>query len=879
MPEIGQTISHYRIIEKLGQGGMGEVYRARDLKLDRDVAIKVLPKAFAQDPDALARFQREAKAVASLSHPNILAIHEFGSEQGLSFAATELLEGVTLRERITSGPLPLRKTLEYAVQITHGLASAHDRGVTHRDLKPENIFVTSDGIVKILDFGLAKQQPVTPPDDSSKSPTLDTDPLTVLGTIGYMAPEQVKGQPADRRSDIFSLGCVLYEMLSGKRAFARETAAETMVAILKEDPLSLDAQGSSGSSTSTVTPAFARIVNHCLEKDANERFQSARDLAFDLQALLNSPSSASSPAADVRRLRPAVWLVMAGLVVGAALLTFYAGDRFAARRSEALRIPQCDVKQLTFQPGVEQDPCLSPDGTSFAFVAGKPGNLDIYLQRVDGQNPIKLTKGCDKDDHDPSFSPTGDRIAYRSECGVPGIYIMGATGESAHRLTDFGFSPSWSPDGRQIVVATEDRPQPFDASSRSELLIVDMDTGAKRMLFEGDSASPSWSPHGKRIAFWRQLNGQRDILTIPASRMNGEKPVPVTDDADVDWDPFWSPDGRYLYYGSGRGGSMNLWRIAIDESTGKMQSLPEPLTLPAPWCGQFSISRDGSRTIYRNLTTTSTFYRIGFDPVKERVLGSEATILGISLDVVQPDLSPDGQWIAFATVESHGDIFMMRPDGSDLKHLTDDVYRDRRPVFSPTDTRIAFYSNRGGGYGIWTIQRDGSEPTKVWQDFPSTVEWPVWSPDGKALVFDDNNGKNYFLELSGSPDDRRPQLLPPAGRTFRGVSWSPDRQFLAGRMDAQRVEDRGIGIYDFGTKRYERLTSGSTPLWLRDSRRLIYIDKGSLWLYDIIKKSSRVILDSAENPSITGFAISSDGKTIYFVRTVSEGDIWLATLR
>jgi serine/threonine protein kinase len=388
---IGTTLSHYRITEELGAGGMGEVYRAEDTILARQVAIKVLPEALSKDPDALARFQREAKAVASLSHPNILAIHEFGSEQGKSFAVMELLEGETLRERIHSGPLPVRKALEYAAQITNGLAAAHDRGVIHRDLKPENIFVTVDGIVKLLDFGLAKQQLVSSPDDSSKSPTLDTDPLTVLGTIGYMSPEQVKGQPADRRSDIFSLGCILYELLSGKRAFARSTAAETMVAILKEDPPPLDAPGMADSSVAAVAPALARIVGHCLEKDANERFQSARDLAFDLQSLLSVPSAAPVLPAEARRFRSAAWLVTAGLVLGAALLAFWAGSRLASRWSESLRIPQCEVRQLTFQPGVEQDPCLSPDGKSFVFAAGKSGNLDIFLQRVGGQNPVLLS--------------------------------------------------------------------------------------------------------------------------------------------------------------------------------------------------------------------------------------------------------------------------------------------------------------------------------------------------------------------------------------------------------------------------------------------------------------------------------------------------------
>jgi serine/threonine protein kinase/Tol biopolymer transport system component len=883
VPEIGQILSHYRIIEKLGQGGMGEVYRARDLKLDRDVAIKVLPKALAQDSEALARFQREAKAVASLSHPNILAIHEFGTEQGLSFAAMELLEGVTLREKISSGPLSVRKALEYAVQITHGLASAHDRGVSHRDLKPENIFVTSSGIVKILDFGLAKQHPVSPPDDSSKSPTVDTDPLTVLGTIGYMAPEQVQGQPADRRSDIFSLGCVLYEMLTGKRAFARPTAAETMVAVLKEDPPPLDAPGTSGSFASTVTPGLVGIVGHCLEKDANERFQSARDLAFALQSLLNIPSGAFSPAAGGHRSRTSVLLVTGGLVVGATLLAFWAGDRFAVRRSESLRTPRFYVKQLTFEPGVEQDPCLSPDGQSFIFAAGKRGNLDIFLQRVGGQNTTNLTTNCDKDDHDPAFSPTGDRIAYRSECGGGGIYMMGATGESPIPLADFGFAPSWSPDGRKIVVATDHRSDPLGGQAQSQLWEIDVQTHAKRLLFNGDAVKPSWSPHGNRIAYWRLFPaGQRDILTVAAGASAGE-PVFVTNDADDDWSPVWSPDGKYLYFGSARGGSYNLWRVAIEESTGKTQGLPEPVILPTPWCGQFSFSHDGSRLLFRTRASTYTLYKVGFDPQAKRTLGQPVTVLGTSLGQFAPDISIDGKLIVFNNYGSKEDLFIMREDGTNLRQLTDDPDRDRVPRFSPDGERIAFYSNRSGKYEIWTIRPDGSKLQQLTNNISGEVWYPNWSPTEKAIVYPDGID-NYRVEYDESFKEIRHQTLPrPEGEPpFVTLSWSGNGQFLAGGFWPPGNTDGGIGIYSFATKRFERFTrSGSSPRWLSvsDSRHLLYLEKGSLWCYDIEKKSQHIVIDSKDVPPILNFAVSRDGRVIYYEREQSEGDIWLATLR
>ena len=617
---IGRTLGHYQVVAKVGAGGMGEVYRARDTKLGRDVAVKVLPGALAGDPGALARFEQEAKAVASLSHPNILAIHDFGTEDGVCFAVTELLDGATLREKLEPGPLPVRKALDYGLQIARGLAAAHDRGVIHRDVKPDNVFVTSDGVVKILDFGLAKQFPVAPGESNADLPTVNTDPHTVLGTVGYMSPEQVRAQPVDRRSDIFSFGCVLYEMVSGRRAFVRGTTVETMTAILNDDPPGFETLARPGSSASPVPPALSRLVLHCLEKDPNERFQSARDLAFDLQSLA-SPSSAeaAAPPVKTRRSRAAVWLGVSILVAGAAAVAFLAGDWLGAGRSAANRVPVAEVRPLTFQPALELDPSLSPDGQSFVFSANYTGNEDIWLQRVDGQNPQNLTKDCDKRDYSPAFSPTDDRIAYRTECGGGGIWIMGATGESPRRLTDFGYSPAWSPDGREIVVATDSRPQPYDANLTSQLWVVNVETRAKRLLFEGDAAGPSWSPHGFRIAYWRQIGGQRDIATVSATAAEAQpatqpEPVPVTDDAATDWDPVWSPDGTYLFFGSDRGGSLNLWRVAIDERTGKTRGLPEPVTLPAPWSGHYSISRDGSRIIYRTLASTDTVYRVSFDP-------------------------------------------------------------------------------------------------------------------------------------------------------------------------------------------------------------------------------------------------------------------------
>ncbi len=339
----GHRLGPYKILAPIGAGGMGEVYRARDEKLDRDVAVKVLPQTVATDPETLARFEREAKAVAALSHPNILAIHDFGNQDGIAYAVMELLEGETLRGKLDAGPVPQKQAVDYALQIARGLSAAHEKGVVHRDLKPENLFVTRDGHVKILDFGLAKRVEAVAPGEETSAPTVSrhTEPGTVMGTIGYMSPEQVRGLPVDHRSDIFSLGAVLYELLSGKRAFDRSTAADTMSAILKEDPPELSESGRS------ISPALDRIVRHCLEKDRDNRFQSARDVAFNLseqssQAVVSGAQHAAPP-------RPRRTALIAAAAVAVILVLGVAGA-LLLRRTHGVAGEAGGVKRVAVLP-------------------------------------------------------------------------------------------------------------------------------------------------------------------------------------------------------------------------------------------------------------------------------------------------------------------------------------------------------------------------------------------------------------------------------------------------------------------------------------------------------------------------------------------------
>src|ERR1017187_7949831 len=373
----GTKLGPYEIQSALGADGMGEVYRAKDTRLDRAVAIKVLPESVANDTDRLRRFQQEAKTVAALSHPNIMAIHDIGTHDGSPFLVSEFLEGETLRQKIEAGPLPQRRVIDYALGIALGLAAAHDKGVFHRDLKPENIFITRDERVKILDFGLAK---LVRPEEGQTEVTLTTPatlPGMVMGTVGYMSPEQVKGKPSDARSDIFSFGAVLYEMLTGKRAFKRDTSAETMTAILREEPPELSDTGWQG------PLALQRILRRCLEKGPERRFQSASDLAFAIEALSGTSSSSTIAPQAISSLpkskfrRRAAWITAAAILAVAAI-AFVSGVKFATE-------PPPVFKQLAFGPGYVSSARFTPDGANVVYGAswnGKP--LQIFSTRLDG---------------------------------------------------------------------------------------------------------------------------------------------------------------------------------------------------------------------------------------------------------------------------------------------------------------------------------------------------------------------------------------------------------------------------------------------------------------------------------------------------------------
>jgi len=458
-----------------------------------------------------------------------------------------------------------------------------------------------------------------------------------------MSPEQVRGKPADARSDIFSFGAILYEMLSGKRAFHGDSAADTMSAILREDPADLSV------TNQNISPGLERIVRHSIEKNPEQRFQSARDLAFNLEAVSGTSVQTAAPPLRARRLRllPAALLAI-GALAGAAAAFLALRGRAAQGASP---LADATFRRLTNIPGAESWPSLSPDGQTVAFTHRSGSKLDIWIQRAGGRIPINLTPDCDEDSYSPAFSPDGTLIAYGSQCGDGGIFLMGATGESSRRLTDVGSAPAWSPDGREVLYATELLVGPYGRTGTSEIWSVEIASGKTRKLSgDLDAIQPAVSPHGLRVAYWALPHGggQRDIWTMPFKGLAaGEQPVAVTQDAAVDFNPVWAPDGKALYFLSNRSGSMNLWKIPIDEATGRPLGPAEAEILPAREVGRFAISRDGRRAAYVVQENTFSLDRLAMDPVTGKLTKPPEQILGSSQEMADMDISGDGNLIAF----------------------------------------------------------------------------------------------------------------------------------------------------------------------------------------------------------------------------------------
>jgi serine/threonine protein kinase len=888
---IGRDLGPYKIEKFLGAGGMGEVYLAHDAKLTRQVALKILPAQFVSDPEHVRRFEREARAVSALNHPNLITIYDIGVSEGVQFIATEFVAGKTVRDLIDEG-LKMNDALAIATQVAEALGAAHDAGVLHRDIKPENIMVRPDGYVKVLDFGLAKlsEQMLTERTNVSAA----TAPGLLMGTLAYMSPEQAAGEVVDQRTDIWSLGIVLYEMMTGFSPTKRANRLETLEAILSKEPLT------ASDSNPALPIELDHILGKALEKDRELRYQTASDFRADLKRLKreldSSPSLSGSSgrvsrpglttvASSARRWPRRALVVGALVVVALSLCAWLAATRWLTKKSPAgPDWSRARNLQLTINEGSELFCSLAPDGKSFVYVSGEAGNADIYWQRVGGKNPTNLTKDSMKDETTPAFSPNGNLIAFHSEREPAGLYLMEATGENPRRISDVGYHPSWSPDGKEIVVGAEWIGVHTNKSATPNALwIINVAAGEKRLLTEGDAAQPSWSPSGGRIAYWYwSAEGHGDISTIPAQ---GGTPLRITNDESIEWNPVWSPDGKFIYFSSDRGGSMNLWRIAVDEETGATMAAPEAIPTLSRYALNFSFSRDGKSLVYVRYESTTNVQAVSFDPAAGKVRGEPFWVTRGYAGVATPQLSPDGErYVARWQHPTQEDIAIFNKDGSNLRALTNDRFQDRRPRWFPDGQRIVFSSDRSGTNQIWSINADGTGSQQLTFAATNGADSPAVSPDGKRLAYlqlKDKGAELSVMNLTQGWHEQSPEPIPPVP-SFRGYfrpnDWSSDGEKLIGTLVSEDSNDAGIGTYSFSTRTYERLTDfGSYPTWLKDNRQFIFLQKSTIYLGDAQSKNVHAIYTPSlyviQHPSI-----SADNKVIFFRYLQIEADVWLLSL-
>lgn len=806
---------------------MGEVYRARDTRLGRDVAIKVLPEGLANDADRLRRFEQEARTIAALNHPNILGIHDIGVYHGAPFLVSEFLEGQTLGQKLVTGPLPVRRTIEYALGIAQGLAAAHEKGIVHRDLKPENVFVTRDERIKVLDFGLAKL--VRPEEKREPEMTL-TSPATlpgmVMGTVGYMSPEQVRGEAIDPRSDIFSFGAMFYEMLTGKRAFKRETSAETMTAILREEPQGLSDPGWQG------PPELQRILVRCLEKNVARRFQSSSDLAFAIESLsgtaTGTPSATTAAKSVPQRKANSMrawlpWVIAAAILMGTAVWEM---ARPAAAPANPLE--KAHFTRVTDLESVEAS--ISQDGRFVAFVSDHDGPFDVWLTQVGSGRLVNLTQG--------KAGP------------LPGP------------LRNVGFSG----DGSEIWVGGGD--------VGMRLRLIPLTGGAPRNFLGEETANLAWSPDGERIVYHTFGKGDpmfvADRTGANARQIFGDRP------GLHNHFPTWSPDGRWIYFVHGTPATkeMDLWRI--DPDGGHPERLTQSNTdmaYPTPVGSRtvFYVARDGDG---------SGPWLWAFDLKRK---DSRRVSVGLE-KYTSVQASADGRKLV-ATISNPVAGLWTVPildrvaEERDVKPLTVPNVRALAPRFGGSS--LFYLSSLGTGDGLWRF-RDG-RAAEVWKGADGALlETPAVSPDGDSVaIVLRRNGKSQLHILSSDGAELRPMA---EGIVAQGSScWSPDgRWIITGGSDAT-----GPGLFkiplDGGP--LVRLVSGPAlnPVWSPDGSLIVYAGTNVSTFAPLL--AVRPDGASAELPHINlrrlgeHVRFSPDGKSlIYMQGLLASQDFWLLDL-
>ena len=813
----GFRLGPYEILGPLGAGGMGEVYRARDTRLGRDVAVKVLPKQVANDPDRRARFEREARAVAALSHPNIVAIFDVGVSGATAYAVTELLAGETLRERLRT-PIPVRKVIDIACQIGRGLAAAHDRGIAHRDLKPDNVFLLADGQVKILDFGLAK--PIATGHDGET--VAGTDAGTVLGTVGYMAPEQIRGQTVDGRADLFALGVILYEMLSGRRAFQRDTPAETMTAILNEDPPEVSLN------RADATPALDSIVRHCLERNPAERFQSARDLVFHLQAASTSSSSGIAGVVAGGGLRTnqarremVAWALVVALIAALIVGVPRPGARTPPRSASPLARFQVDPPDKTSWaaplggPEGSNGGTISPDGSTLAFVAADAGGKTmLWLRRIDTfvPKPLAGTEGAAF----PFWAPDSRSVAFFTLTRLKRIAATGGPAQTIVELSSTARGGTWNARG-DILFAT----------AGSAILRVSAEGGQAVPVTKPDPENPghqwpSFLPDGERFLYYG--SGTRAVFLASLSSGTIKRLFPS------DTNAVFAPPNGVLFV---REGALFAQSFNLDRS--ELVGEPKPVAEQVSWSltpwnyGAFSVSATGVLT-YRH--TGGTRSQFAWYDRSGRLLSTIAS----PGDYLSPTLSPDETKVAFTRRDDQpaGDIWILDLVRQTLGRFTFEPSSEIYPVWSPDGSTIAYESTRDG---LFARKADGTGSAKhLFGAASSLIPTEIVPGSNEVLFFADfggSTGFDVFLLPPTANAKPTPVLHGPA--TEVEAHMSPDRKWIAYASTEAGAYEVFVQPYPATGARWQISSGGGRqPMWRQDGRELYFVtDDRKFYAVDI----------------------------------------------
>jgi eukaryotic-like serine/threonine-protein kinase len=812
----GTKTGHYEILATLGAGGMGEVYRARDTRLGRDVALKILPGSFARDGDRLRRFALEAQAVAALNHPNILAVFDVGEHDGSPFLVSELLEGESLRAVLDRGALPQRKTIEYGVQIAQGLAAAHEKGIVHRDLKPENIFITKDARIKILDFGLAKlAQPAgetAPAEHDLTRTSSHTAPGLVMGTASYMAPEQVRGQLADPRTDIFAFGAVLYEMLSGRRAFRRDTPAETMTAVLREDPPELSG------ATHPVSPALDRIIRRCLEKNPEQRFQSARDLSFALGALSGSDSTGAAKITDLPRKQPLpLWMAAAAVLVAACAVTW-----FVARKSS----PPVRMQFAIPVPAEVSHIALSNDGTMLAFVAPEEnsGIPMIYVQRI-GSPSATLLPGTEGASY-PFWSPDAAYLAFYASNRLMKVPVSGGTPQFLASALD-GRGGSWGTRG--VIIYT-----PNVAIS---IWRVNADgTGAApvtdAIFMKGEQTHrwPVFLPDGNHFLFWGgNFGGLQDdpISGIYLSSLDKEKKERRL--LLLNRSSFQFDSGR-LFYADGQ---RQLLSVPFDPSKALVSGSPAIVASPvgyqpSTYWTVLAVGQNG--TIVYNTSTGAVLSALTWMDRSGKELGR----VGEPGIIANPTISPDGRRVAVDISDQKAnnvDVWLLGLADTGNSRFTFDPAEEVVGVWSRDGASVAYRGVPPSGLALFLKRASGLEREKAILEMGGADDLVPnsWSADNKQILCTHLNSSGSRLDVVSVSDGHRTPFLTSTSNQTHGMI-SPDGKWAAYASDESGNSEIYVTTFPGAAGRWQvSRGGGEEPRWRADGKEIFYIGpKGML---------------------------------------------------